>query len=144
MKRSGVLLAGVLWMSGASAEIVNIGNAELKRLAAQGVPVVDIRTEPEWRAMGVLAGSRALTFFDAQGRANPESWLKRAESLAPPGQVVILICRSGNRSRAVAEYLDRLGRHPKVYNVTHGVQGWASEGGSFVTPSSDCLAGGRC
>ena len=67
MKRVTTLLAGLCLFSSVQAEIVNIGNAELERLTALGVPLVDIRTEPEWRATGVLAGSRALTFFDAQG-----------------------------------------------------------------------------
>ena len=137
------VFASVLF-GAAQAEIVNVGNAELERLLAQGVPVVDIRTEPEWRATGVLAGSRALTFFDAQGRADPDAWLKRAEAFAPSGQAIVLICRSGSRSRSAAEYLERQGRYAKVYNVTRGVQGWAGEGRPFVAPSAACLAGGRC
>ena len=48
----------------ARAEIINIDNAELARLAASGVPVIDIRTEGEWKETGVIAGSRLLTFFD--------------------------------------------------------------------------------
>mgnify|MGYP003593023500 CR=1 FL=1 len=144
MKRVTTLLAGLCLFSSVQAEIVNIGNAELERLTAQGVPLIDIRTEPEWRASGLLAGSRALTFFDAQGRANPEAWLKRVESFAPPGQPIILICRSGNRSRAAAEYLEQRGRYAKVYNVTRGVQGWAGEGRPFVAPGTACLAGERC
>ena len=111
---------------------------------AQGVPVIDIRTEPEWRATGVLAGSRALTFFDAQGRADPASWLRRAQAFAPPEKPVILICRSGNRSRAAAQVLSREGGYGRVYNVSRGVQGWAGEGRPFVAPTSACLAGERC
>ena len=41
----------------ARAGVVNIDNAYLERLAAEGVRIVDIRTEPEWRATGVIAGS---------------------------------------------------------------------------------------
>ena len=32
----------------ARADVVDIDNAELARLAAAGVPVIDIRTEGEW------------------------------------------------------------------------------------------------
>jgi hypothetical protein len=53
---------------GARAEVVNIDNAELARLAAQGVAVIDIRTEPEGKETGVIAGSKLLTFFDEKGR----------------------------------------------------------------------------
>lgn len=120
------VIASVLLVAGAAgAEVVDIDARQLEQLAAQGVPVIDIRTEPEWRATGVLAGSRALTFFDAQGRADPASWLRRAQAFAPPEKPVILICRSGNRSRAAARVLSREGGYGRVYNVSRGVQGWA-------------------
>ena len=136
------VIASVLLVAGAAgAEVVDIDARQLEQLAAQGVPVIDIRTEPEWRATGVLAGSRALTFFDAQGRADPESWQKRAAVFAPPGQPIILLCRSGNRSRAAAEYLERQGTYPRVYNLRRGVQGWAGEGRALLPPTPACRSG---
>ena len=50
---------------GAYAEVVNVDNAELARLAASGVPVIDVRTEGEWKQSGVISGSKLLTYFDA-------------------------------------------------------------------------------
>lgn len=138
------LMLGLVLSSGVQAEILNIGSAELERLAGQGVPVVDIRTEAEWRSTGVIAGSRALTFFDAQGRADAPRWLKQAGAFAAPGQPLILICRSGNRSRAVAEYLSGQAGFTRVYNVVNGIQGWAGERRPLISPSPACLAGGIC
>ena len=54
---------------GAYAEVVNVDNAELARLAASGVPVIDVRTEGEWKQSGVISGSKLLTYFDERGRA---------------------------------------------------------------------------
>ena len=139
------VIASVLLVAGAAgAEVVDIDARQLEQLAAQGVPVIDIRTEPEWRATGVLAGSRALTFFDAQGRADPASWLRRAQAFAPPEKPVILICRSGNRSRAAAQVLSREAGYVRVYNVSRGVQGWAGERRPLVAPSPACLSGAPC
>ena len=45
----------------ARAETINIDNAELARLAASGVAVIDIRTAAEWKESGVIAGSRLIT-----------------------------------------------------------------------------------
>ena len=137
------LLAGLIaWP--ASAEVINIDNAELARLAAKGVPVIDIRTAGEWKSTGVIPGSKLLTFFDEKGNANSAQWLASAKGIATPDQPVILICRSGNRSRAAAQVLSREGGYGRVYNVSRGVQGWAGEGRTFVAPTSACLAGERC
>ena len=98
------LLAGLIaWP--ASAEVINIDNAELARLAAKGVPVIDIRTAGEWKSTGVIPGSKLLTFFDEKGNANTAQWLASAKGLATPDQPVILICRSGNRTRAATQFL---------------------------------------
>ncbi len=144
MRKAVWWMAGWLLCGAARAEIVDIDAAQLEQLAAQGVPVVDIRTEPEWRSTGVLAGSRALTFFDAQGRADPAAWIRRAQAFAPPSAPVILICRSGNRSRAAAQVLSREAGYVRVYNVSRGVQGWAGERRPLVAPSPACLSGAPC
>ena len=54
---------------GARADVVDIDNAELAKLAASGVPVIDIRTRPEWEETGIVPGSHLLTFFDERGNA---------------------------------------------------------------------------
>lgn len=116
----------------AHAEVVNIDNAELARLTASGVPLIDIRTENEWKSTGVIAGSKLLTFFDERGQANPAQWLEKARAIARPDQPVILICRSGNRTREASRFLSEQAGYKKVYNVSKGVGGWVSEGKTLV------------
>lgn len=130
----------------ARAEIINIDNAELARLTASGVPVIDIRTDGEWEETGVIAGSRLLTFFDESGRSNPAQWLERLKPIASSKQPVILVCRSGNRTRTAAQFLSEQG-YKTVYNVSKGVKAWAGDGRPLVPPSSAmavCAAGSRC
>ena len=109
------------------AEVVDIGPAELEKLAAAGVPVVDIRTEPEWKSTGVIAGSRLLTYFDAAGHPDP-AWTEKAKAFARPDRPVILVCRSGNRTRAAATQLSGQFGYRKVYSLSRGVGGWVAEG----------------
>jgi rhodanese-related sulfurtransferase len=119
-------LAGLLaWP--ACAEVINIDNAELARLTAKGIPLIDIRTAGEWKSSGVIAGSRLLTFFDERGNANPAQWLASAKGVAKPGQPVILICRSGNRTRAATQFLSDQAGYRTVYNVSGGLNGWLAE-----------------
>ena len=139
------LLAGLIaWP--ASAEVINIDNAELARLAAKGVPVIDIRTAGEWKSSGVIPGSKLLTFFDEKGNANPAQWLASAKGIATPDQPVILICRSGNRTGAVTQFLSAQAGYKTVYNVSSGLLGWLGENRPVVPASKalTCLPGSSC
>lgn len=132
---------------GVRAEVLNIDNAELARLAASGVAVIDIRTEPEWKETGVIPGSKLMTFFDEKGRADPPVWLEKVKSVAKPDQPVILICRSGNRTRAATQFLSQQAGYKTVYNATTGINSWAKEGRSMVPVTAamaGCAPGARC
>ncbi len=130
----------------ASAEVINIDNAELARLAAKGVPVIDIRTAGEWKSTGVIPGSKLLTFFDEKGNANPAQWLASAKGVAKPDQAVILICRSGNRTRAATQFLSEQAGYKTVYNVSSGLNGWLSEKRTVIpaTATMACAPGLPC
>ena len=141
----GATLAGLLAFA-ARAEVINIDNAELARLSAKGVPVIDIRTAGEWKGSGVIPGARLLTFFDERGNANPAQWMASAKGVAKPDQPVILICRSGNRTRAAAQFLSEQAGYRTVYNVTHGMNGWMAEKRALVPPTQamTCAPGMPC
>jgi rhodanese-related sulfurtransferase len=108
----------------ARADVTHIDNEELARLMAAGVPVIDIRTEPEWKETGIVHGSRLMTFFDERGRADPPAWLAKLDGIAKPDQPVILICRTGNRTGVLAKFLDEKVGYRKVYNVRQGIHAW--------------------
>jgi len=132
---------------GARADVVDIDNAELAKLAASGVPVIDIRTRPEWEETGIVPGSHLLTFFDERGKADPGLWLERAQVVAKPGDPVIVICRSGNRTKALSQYLSRQAGYKKVYNVRNGIQAWAKDGRPMVAAAptlASCRAARTC
>ena len=136
-----------LTVLGVRAEVVNIDSAELARLAASGVAVIDIRTEGEWKETGVIAGSKLLTFFDEKGRVDRPAWLAKVKVVAKPDQPVILICRSGNRTRAATQFLAQQAGYKTVYNVSGGIIAWGKEGRSVVPPGTAvaaCKAGSRC
>lgn len=130
------------FFSPASAEVTAIDNAELSRLLAAGVPLVDVRTEAEWRDTGIIAGSRLLTFFAASGHSEPAVWLEKLKTVALPAQPVIVICRSGNRTRAVSAFLSQQAGYRTVYNVQRGINGWR-EAGQPLVPAGPQLAGCR-
>lgn len=135
-----VILRGLAWVlasltlaSPGWAEVVNIDNETLKQLLAKGVPVVDLRTAPEWKQTGVVDRSHLITLFDERGKAQPEDWLAAVDRVSGAGEPVILICRTGNRTRAAARYMDQLSPRRKVYNVTEGITGWVRAGNPVVS-----------
>lgn len=117
----------------AHAEIVNIGNGELADLLRQGTPIVDLRTAGEWQQTGVVKGSQLVTLFDEQGRADPQEWTRQLDRVAPADKPVILICRTGNRTQAAAQYLQKIGRKGTVYNVKAGITAWLREAQPVVS-----------
>lgn len=105
----------------------NVDNTQLKELLAQGVPLYDIRRAEEWRQTGVVEGSVRRTFFDASGRPLAD-FLPEFTRRHDKNEPVALICRTGNRTSALATYLvEELG-YTQVYNVRDGITGWMAAG----------------
>lgn len=126
-------VAAFLLALGGCAEppYTNVDNAQLKTLIAQGVPIYDVRRPEEWRQTGVVEGSRRLTFVDGSGRLDPGFFPAFGEEVRPD-QPVIVICRTGNRTDALArELVDKLG-YTQVYNVRDGITRWIGEGNPVV------------
>ncbi len=129
-----LLTSGLMLVSlGAYAEIINIDNAELARLQAKGVAVIDVRTPEEWRDTGVIKGARLMT-FSFNGSFDKAAWLKQEQQVVKPGAPVVLICRSGRRSTAVANYLESQSTKGTIYNASGGMDGWKAEGRPVVAP----------
>lgn len=147
MRRLLVGCFGLMAAFGARADIIDIDSAGLAKLAASGVPLIDIRTSPEWVETGIVPGSHLLTFFDERGKADPAAWLQRAKAIAKPGDPLIVICRSGSRTRALSQFLSQQAGYAKIYNVRNGIRAWAEEGRPLVSAApamASCRAARNC
>ncbi len=101
---------------------------QAKELMAQGVPVIDVRTAPEWKETGVIEGSHLLTFFDENGRYDVNTWMARLKEIAAPDQPVMLICRTGARSEVISQALFNQLGYNQVFDITDGIEGWLKQG----------------
>lgn len=104
----------------------SINNDELKALVKEGVKLVDIRTPKEWKETGILEGSLLLPFKMSNGQVNPK-FVQDMQRIAKPDEKVILICRSGNRSRTASEGLSSRFGYSNIYNVKKGIKHWMAE-----------------
>ena len=96
-------------------------------LAETSALVVDIRQPQEWIQTGVLPNALLLTFADSA------QFLAELQPHLQPGQPVLLICRTGNRTaRAAAMIAPQL--DVPVVDVTGGMYRLIAEGYSPAAP----------
>jgi rhodanese-related sulfurtransferase len=131
----------------AHAEVIDIEASELQKMLAAGVAIVDIRTAPEWLQTGVVPESRLLTFFDEKGKVDAAAWLAQVQKFAKPSDPVILICRTGNRTKEASRFLSANAGYAKVYNVKYGIKDWIASNRPIVSAApilSSCKAADTC
>ncbi len=110
------------------AEVVQISTEQLKQLLASDVTIIDVRTPGEWKQTGVVEGSHLIMFFNEKRQPLTEQWMQQTSELISPDQELILICRSGNRSGMIANYLSKQHQFVRVYNVQKGIKDWIAKG----------------
>lgn len=110
----------------------DLDNEALKAKLEAGVPVVDIRRPEEWKQTGIVPGSQLITFFDSQGKVNPQFGAELQKVVSGPDQEVIFICRTGNRSSVLSEYLAGKAGFTRVGNVENGITDWIKSGGEVT------------
>jgi len=105
----------------------DISNAELTKLLNEGIKIYDIRRDEEWKQTGVVAGSRKLTLFNAMGGLK-EDFIPTFMEEVKKDEPVIIICRTGNRTKAAAKFFSEKLGYSKLYNVKDGITHWIKEG----------------
>lgn len=115
----------------ASSGIVNISSAQLQGLIDKKITVVDIRRPEEWAETGVVSSSKKLTFFSETGAINPKL-VPELKKIASADKPVVLICRTGSRTRVAAQMIKAQLGYKTVYNVEHGITKWIADGRKTV------------
>ena len=105
----------------------SIDNAELQAKLDDGIKLIDIRRPEEWAQTGIVEGSIKATAFDANGRFL-ESFLETLKQNVQPGEEFALICRTGNRTAMLSNWLATRGGYSKVLNVGDGITDWIGKG----------------
>ena len=118
----------------AFAEIININNDQIKELSKINVPIIDIRRSSEWQQTGVVPKSILLTFFDKNGNYNFDKWYNDLSVKINSGKPIILICRTGRRTRIIAEMMDKKFDNV-IYNAKNGITSWIKEKNITVKPN---------
>ena len=129
-----ILIINLLVASFAFSDVIEIGNIELKSLLQKKIPLIDIRRKDEWKSTGIVENSILMTFFDKNGKANTNEWLKELNKIANKNDPVILICRTGRRTGIISKFLSEKLGYRLIYDVTDGITDWIKKGNTVVNP----------
>ena len=110
----------------AFAEIVDVNNEQITELSNSNIPIVDVRRSSEWQQTGIVPNSILLTFFDEEGDYNYHQWYEKLRLEIDESKPVILICRSGKRSKIIAQMMNENFDHV-IYNAKRGIISWIDE-----------------
>lgn len=67
-------------------------------------------------------------FFDEKGKYDVQSWLNEfSKYVKDKNQPFVLICRSGNRTSLVGEFLSKQMGYKNVFHLEHGIKSWIKE-----------------
>ena len=129
-----LFILSLLYSGTLLAELININNAELQNLLNEQTLIIDVRRAEEWADTGVIESSQLLTFFDKNGDYNAEKWRTDISRFTDTSTPVIVICRSGSRSKVVSNWMVNTLGYETVYNVEEGILSWKRSAAKTVAP----------
>ena len=121
------IIVCLLTVNFAFADIVDVNNAQIKELSKNNIPIVDVRTISEWDQTGVVQKSILLTFFDKEGNYNYDEWYEKLRLEIDEGKPIILICRTGRRTKIIAKMMEIKKFDNVIYNAKNGITSWIDQ-----------------
>lgn len=72
--------------------------------------------------------SKKIMFFDQNGKYDVQSWLNELNKyVKDKNQPFVLVCRSGNRTGTVGNFLDKKLGYKNVFHLENGIKSWIKE-----------------
>jgi rhodanese-related sulfurtransferase len=105
---------------------------ELMTYQSNGVVILDIRRNEEWRDTGILNGAESITAFTKAGSLHLDFQTKSASLVPNSDTPFVLYCRSGRRTGILRDALETSMGFTKTMHLSGGIVGWKKEGKSLV------------
>ena len=129
-----IFIVFLLTMKFAFAKIVDVNNEQIKELSKNNIPIVDVRRSSEWDQTGVVPKSILLTFFDKEGNYNYDEWYEKLRFEIDENKPIILICRTGRRTKIIAKMMEIKNFDNVIYNAKNGITLWIDQKLKTVKP----------
>jgi len=114
-----------------AAEVTNLP-VTIDFVKSNKMKIIDIRTQSEWREMGIIKNAYLLTFFDEESHYNIKKFTKKLNKIVKKDEQFALISNTSSRTKLVSNLLG----HKLNYNVVNLVGGMDKliKDGYKVTP----------
>ena len=122
-----IFIGFILAIKFAFADVVDVNNKQIQELSKNNVPIVDIRRSSEWGQTGIIPNSILLTFFDKEGNYNYDEWYEKLRLEIGEGKPIILMCRTGRRTKIIAKMMEIKNFDNVIYNSKSGITSWIDE-----------------
>ena len=130
------IIVGLSIVKFAFAEVIDVDDQEMIKLSNDNIPIVDVRRSSVWDQTGVIPNSILLTFFDEEGNYNFDEWYEKLQLEINVSNPIILICRSGKRSKIIAKMMDKE-FDIIIYNAQSGINSWINKKLITVEPQTN-------
>jgi len=85
------------------------------------IPIVDVRTEWEWKEGGILEDAIPIVFFSEKGQPLIDSFLKQLNEKVDTTKPFAIICHTGSRTAVIAPWLAKQFNYD-VTNLSGGME----------------------
>jgi len=92
-----------------------------QQIVNSSLPIVDVRTPPEWRETGLLKGAIPIMFFNQQGEYDINAFLKELNAKVDTTKPFGIICHTGSRTSMIAPWMSQELNY-KVVNLQGGME----------------------
>jgi len=91
-----------------------------QQIVESALPIVDVRTPPEWKETGLLKGAIPIMFFNEQGKPDINAFLKELNAKVDTTKPFGIICHTGSRTSMIAPWMSQELNY-KVVNLQGGM-----------------------
>jgi len=107
------------------SEVKSINIQTFEKMVQMGVPVIDIRTQKEWKETGIIKNSKTVTFFQPNGSYDLNAFLNQLKKMKiDKNTPFILVCRSSSRTKLLGNFLSNKLGYKNVYHLQGGIINW--------------------
>ncbi len=108
------------------AEVTNIP-ATIDFVTSNKMKIIDIRTQSEWRDMGIIKNAYLLTFFDENSKYNVKDFISKLNKIVKKDEQFAIICNTSSRTKLISNLLgNKLDYH--VVNLIGGMDKLIKDG----------------
>ena len=126
------LLAVIALMLALPVSAKDLSPTELMTYQSNGVVIVDIRRNEEWRDTGIINGAKTITAFTKSGSLHPDFQEKFTELVSDQDTPFVLYCRSGRRTGILRDALETSMGFTKAMHLSGGIVEWKKDGKNLV------------